>query len=110
MDLQAIARCAGVPLRQLRYVVDQQFLPRLPRRLQTHRAGQPRDFGAAEAFLAACAAALLCGGARRQTVIAVLKRLSQAPCPDEWVRLKACSTRQQAAGLPATALDALWRW
>src|SRR5438128_1123253 len=72
MDLQALARHAVVPLRRVRYVIDQEFLPRLPRRLQTHRAGRPRDLSAGDAFLVACAALLLHCGARRQTLMEML--------------------------------------
>jgi len=110
MELVDLARGVGLPVRQLRYVVDNKLLPRLPLRPRADRAGRPRDLGNAEAFLVACAAALLCGGARRQTVARVMELLDKAPCPFEGLGLTPCSPRQLAARLPATALDALWRW
>jgi hypothetical protein len=81
MDIQAIATRARLPVRKLRYVLDQRLLPGLRGRLQKHRAGRPRAFSPLEGYRVACAALLLGGGVRRKTVIAVMEWLAATPWP-----------------------------
>ena len=76
MDVHAIATQARLPIRTVRYVLDQRLLPGMRGRLQKHLAGQPRSFTELEGYAIACAALLLAGGVRRKTVIEVMEKAS----------------------------------
>src|SRR2546423_342570 len=62
MDVRTIARRARLPVRKIRYVLDQRILPGLRGRLQKYLAGRPRSFTDMEGYCVACAALLLEGG------------------------------------------------
>src|SRR5690242_5948102 len=81
MDIQAIATRARLPVRTVRYVLDQRLLPGLRGRPQKHLAGRPRSFTPLEGYAVACAALLLAGGVRRKTVVEVMGGLATLPWP-----------------------------
>jgi hypothetical protein len=109
MDLQTIARLTRLPLRKVRYAVDQKLLPGMRGRRQDDQAGRPRSYTALEGYFIALAALLLEGGVRRQTIVVVMERLVNLAWP-----LPGCSgqpsTYQKVVGQPATAAEALYRW
>src|SRR5262249_21039434 len=72
-----------LPVRKVRYVLDQKLLPGQQGRLQTHRAGRPRSFTRRDAFFLAAAALLLTGGIRRLTVRSVMQHLTELTWPKE---------------------------
>ena len=81
LDVQAIARCVHLPLRKVRYVLDQRVLPGLRGRQHRHLAGQPRCFTSLEAFYIGAAALLLQSGVQRKTITELLVRLGDLPWP-----------------------------
>lgn len=74
MNLFAIARATGIPIRTLRYVLEHRVLPGAERASRGHRV--TRQFTAFEAFGIACAAALLDAGVRRPSVTRCMRRLT----------------------------------
>ena len=109
MDIQEIVRRARLPSRLVRYTIDQRLLPGLRGRLQKHLAGQPRSFTPMEAYFIACAALLLEGGAKRQTVTKVLARLAAMPWPAA-LETGSPTSRQRAVARPTTAVEAIYSW
>jgi hypothetical protein len=108
MDVQEIARRTGLPVRKVRYVLDQRVLPGMRGRPQTHLAGQPRSFTDREGFYIACAAVLLEGGVQRRTVVEVLARLPDLPWPLPGSGDAPQTLRQRAVGRPRSAVEALY--
>jgi hypothetical protein len=76
-ELQTIAMRACLPLRTLRYVLDHRLLPGARVMQAEHAAGRPRYLTGHEAFGLACAALLLQGGLKRQTVVSFMDGLCQ---------------------------------
>jgi hypothetical protein len=68
MDLHDIVLKTQLPLRKLRYVLDQGILPDTKVETDSQRWGHPRSFTEFQAFCIAVAAALLEGGLRRDLV------------------------------------------
>jgi hypothetical protein len=109
VDVATIARRAQLPIRKIRYVLDQRLLPGMGGRVQENLAGRPRVFTPTEASCVACAALLLEGGAQRRTVAAVMVALAGMPWPLR--RLPGSRhgfTTIVAANGPETALEALF--
>src|SRR6187401_1268864 len=100
MDVQTIARLAGLPVRKIRYVIDQRLLPGLHGQLQTQRVGQPRSFTTQEGYFIACAAVLLQGGAQRKLVTELLSRLVDIPWPLPWWDGPPPTPRQRVTSRP----------
>jgi hypothetical protein len=75
MDLQTIASRTGLPIRTVRYVLDNRLLP------GTRVVGQPNALGRArhllddEGFAVACAAKMLQSGIKKETVIKFMDAL-----------------------------------
>lgn len=79
MDLAHIAERTDLPLRTLRYVLEQGLLP--VAQLTGRGRGVPRDLVASEAVPVAVAAAMLEAGLKGATVARILLRLSRA----QWI-------------------------
>jgi hypothetical protein len=110
MDVQTLATKAGLPVRKVRYVLDQPVLPGLRGRLQTHLAGRPRSFTEREGYFIGLAALLLEGGVRRRTVIEVMERLANLSWPAVAARAGWPNATQRAVAPPRTALEAAYSW
>lgn len=82
MDLQTIAKRTGLSLRKIRYTFDHRLLPGLRVKHATRLVGHPRDLTDTEALGVACGAALVDGGARRDTIIALLDALVETRWSD----------------------------
>jgi hypothetical protein len=106
MDVQTIAERAQLPLRKVRYVLEQRVLSGLRGKPQLHLAGRPRTFTPLEGFLIATAALLLEGGLRRRTVSAVMDRLAHMPWPPPLAEPRRRTSR--AEGEAGTAVKALF--
>src|SRR4051794_17403559 len=108
MDVQTIAQRARLPVRNVRYILDQHILPGLRGRLQTHRAGRPRFFTEREGYLIALAALLLEGGVQRRTVTQVLARLADLPWPLPETRPPPPRLKERVLPQPRTLLEAMY--
>jgi hypothetical protein len=108
MDIQAIATRARLPVRKVRYVLDQRLLPGLRGRLQKHRAGRPRAFSPLNAYCIACAALLLDAGVRRKTVIEVMEWLAITPWPIDPGRAGRRTATRRTVARPRPAIEALF--
>ncbi len=108
MDIQAIATQTRLPVRKIRYVLDQRLLRGLRGRLQTHLAGRPRAFSGLEGFRIACVALFLEGGVRRQTVTEVMERLTTAPWPIVPTKDGRPRATQRTAACPQCTIEALY--
>src|SRR4051812_35506665 len=100
MDVQTISQRAGLPVRKIRYVLDQRILPGMRGRLQKQLAGRPRFFTDLEGYYIACAALWLEGGVKRKVVSDPLDRLGNAPWPPPGVASSPASLMERAVGLP----------
>lgn len=78
MDISTIATRARIPLRRVRYVLDHRLLPGQVK-VAKRDVGQRRHFTDFEGFSVACAAALLHGGAKRETVLRFMKAMCDIP-------------------------------
>lgn len=81
MDIQTIASRARLPLRQVRYVLDHRLLPGLRVKAAENEVGRRRHFTDFEGFCVACAAALLHGGVKRETVLRLMSALRDVAWP-----------------------------
>ncbi len=108
MDVQTIAERARLPVRKIRYVVDQRILPRMRRRVQKQLAGQPRDFTDMTGYHIACAACLLEAGVQRPVVVEMMARLADMPWPPAGRAEGRPSRTQRALPRPRTAIEALY--
>lgn len=104
-----IAGRAGVPIRKVRYVLEQGVMPGFRGRPTPGRAGAPLSFLDFEAFAIAAAAVLLHGGVQRGVVTAALVRLADAPWPLPGLELPAPTLIERAVGRPRSAIEALYK-
>jgi hypothetical protein len=77
LDVYEIARCTGLPVRKIRYVLEHGVLPGTKRASRGRRV--TRRFTLFESFGIACAALLLEGGLRRHAVQDCMEVLSSPP-------------------------------
>jgi hypothetical protein len=109
MDIQSIAQRARLPVRKVRYVIDQRLLPGLRARLQTALPGQPRSYTDMEGFFIACAAVLLDGGVQRRTISEIMARLADMPWPLPGTPDASPTSKHRIVGRPQTVLTMMYR-
>ena len=106
MDIQMIASLVHLPVRKIRYVIDQRLLPGLRGKLQLDRRGCPRSYTDLEGYYIALAALLIDGGVSRRVVISVISRLADIAWPPTTLEGKP-SSGQRGSAKPRTAVEAL---
>jgi hypothetical protein len=108
LEIQEIARRVALPVRKLRYVIDQRILPGMRGRLQEERAGRPRAFTKVEGYFVGIAATLLDAGVQRGTITELLARLTDAAWPPPGADLPPPSGLQRAITQPKTVAEAMY--
>ena len=73
LDIQTIAAKTRIPIRKIRYLLDNRLLPGTRSKTDAERVGHPRSFTDLEGFSIACAASLLVCGVKRDSVIGFME-------------------------------------
>lgn len=94
MDLQTIATRTALPVRKIRYVLDNRLLPGLRVAGQPDVVGRARSLTDLEGFAVACAATLLELGVKKEAVVELMNGLSGYPMDENPAR-KHRSTRSR---------------
>ncbi len=106
MDLQTIAELTRLPVRKIRYVVDQRLLPGLRVEGQPDLVGRARILTDLEGYAVACAAILLESGVRKEAVVEFMAALSGFPMGQASAGKKSIRALQKAYEPKVTPAEA----
>jgi hypothetical protein len=84
MELQDIADAVRLPVRKIRYVLDQGLLPGCRGKVQKHAVGRARHLTVLEGCFIGAGALLLEAGVRRRTIRNMLQALAELPALHSW--------------------------